>query len=705
MSLKAKLLLDSSDYNKKMDQAKAKATATGQEIKDKMSKAGEGFEAINKLGGATGGVMKNIQQAIAGMMSPIGLVMAGIAALGALAVKTWDKMNESLQEYKERVKTLLGILQKQEKERDELNKKQNENISILQQLASKQKLSNSEKILALGIIQQLTKRYGDLGISIDQVTGAIQGFDEAQKKIKVKQLNQKISATNEQISKLRQIAESEASAMMKEIGHETYSGGQTYRYDTNRYKSLQDASDKKLDVKFNPTHDLTYVKGSGRAPGAWHRVQLSEEDKRLRKLWNEGGLEGKREFAKSMLNRANGDGDRVQIYKNLYEALDLLIKKQLQYKNLKDYGTTDANDILAEYKKLAETENKIIDQHNNKMRETYARMQKTNRDSKYKSLDTDAQRVVFLEKELNELKKEGVELEQKVKKSKAEYVDIQNKVADLIEQQHKAVKNNNEQQAIKINQKLLEIAKKRNEILARRTADIQAEQANLEEQLRLELAIKELKQKSSDYYKSSLEALNAEIQITKLKLKGLNEQAQKQQLINELKLKGLMVDKAEVDKILEKRRQLAKLNKQLEDQNRQSEDQNIVQQKKDPYSVSGKSLYDKIQQKLNPFGYEYRKRLEEQQKKKGEALTKKQRNQIRKVVELEFKADNLLNSKIDLSGLQTLSNELASRGGFTSSVVEARKYDVNERIYQTQKSAENQLKMILTEMKKLGVIS
>ena len=85
----------------------------------------------------------------------------------------------------------------------------------------------------------------------------------------------------------------------------------------------------------------------------------------------------------------------------------------------------------------------------------------------------------------------------------------------------------------------------------------------------------------------------------------------------------------------------------------QLEEQNRVQQKKEQYSVSGKSLYDKVQQRLNPFGYEYRKRLEEQQKKKGEALTKKQRTQIRKVVELEFKADKLLNTKTDLSGVQT----------------------------------------------------
>jgi hypothetical protein len=36
-------------------------------------------------------------------MSPIGLVMAGVAALGALAVKVWDNMTESAEEYGKKV--------------------------------------------------------------------------------------------------------------------------------------------------------------------------------------------------------------------------------------------------------------------------------------------------------------------------------------------------------------------------------------------------------------------------------------------------------------------------------------------------------------------------------------------------------------------------------------------------------------------------
>lgn len=697
MSLKAKLLLDSSDYNKKMDQAKSKAASAGKQIKDKLQQGGRGFEAINKFGGKFGGVLKNLTEGIAGLMSPIGLVMAGVAALGALAVKTWDKMNESIQEYKERIKILLGILQKQQKERDELNKKQNEQISILQKLASKQKLSNTEKILAMTIIQELTKRYGDLGISIDQVTGAIKGFDEAQKKIKAQQLDDKLTSTAKQRIILQRTAHRQASAMMNEIGHETYfGGGQTFRYDTDRYKSLKDARNMGFDVKFNPTHDLTYIPGSGRAPGVWRNVEISDEDKRLRKLWNEGGLEGKREFAKGMLQRANGDADQVKMYQELYEALDKLIKKRQQFDDLKKYGTTNVNDLVAEFNKEVETSDKIVEQHNKKINEGKARQDKINRDSEYKSLDTDAQRIVFLEKELNELKKVGVELEQKSKKSTAEYEDLKKKQADLVKQYNEAVKNGNEKQSFEIAKKMLELAKQKNEISKQQTADMLAEQANLEDQLRLETAIKQLKQKSSDYYASSLEALNAEIQITKLKLKGLNEQAQKQQLINELKLKGLMVDEAEVDKILAKRRELAKLNKQIE-QNKNAQNFNKGLKGKGNDIVSQATKQVGLTQQIRR-----QEALKNAEKEKGAKLTDDEIKKVEALADAQALMES--NSYNFDKNLDIKTNQMTSRGGFASGAVSRQKWDVNNQIRDAQQQSNRILQDIKTILQNGGVI-
>lgn len=651
MSLKGKLLLDSSDYNKKMDQAKAKASITGQQIRERMEKAGQGFEAINKLGGATGGVMKNIQQAIAGMMSPIGMVMAGIAALGTLAIKWWDKMNESLQEYKERIKVLLGIMQKEQKEQEQLAKTQKDYISILQKLASKESLTNAEKLIAIKIIQQLTKRYGDLGLSIDQATGYLIGFERAQKKIKTEQRNEQLSGLEKTIKLLDQQAKKQAQLMTKSYGHDwNILGSQTFKYDTNKYKDMQEAIAAGYNVQFNPTHDINYIPGSNGSKPIFRKVEISDEQKRLRKLWNEGGLEGKRAFANEMITRSAGDDDQIALYKQLYDNLDALIKKQKQYNNIKDYGTNDLAILIQQSANIAQSMAKDNAQTEKLIETQKAIREKRERDSAYKSLDSDDERVEFLEKQLNEEKKIGNELEKQSNQLREKQKAIQEQIkavqmAILILEKETA---KTEKQQEQLSSKRFELEKQSLQLLRlnkqinQQINDITSQtQSNLTKQLQTELSIKEIKEKSQDFYDSSLQALDAEIQITKLKLQGLDEEAEKQKLINELKLKGLNVDEMQVDEILAKRKELQKLNTELQNQ------------KKDVKTAEAK----------------------------------------------EIKA------KTDLSGLDTFSNELATRGGFTSSVITATTKDVNERIYQTQKSSENQLKMILSEMKKIGVIN
>ena len=55
----------------------------------------------------------------------------------------------------------------------------------LQDLADKERLNNQEMARAQGIIENLTKVYGDLGLSIDQTTGKIIGLTEAQRQLKI----------------------------------------------------------------------------------------------------------------------------------------------------------------------------------------------------------------------------------------------------------------------------------------------------------------------------------------------------------------------------------------------------------------------------------------------------------------------------------------------------------------------------------------
>ena len=434
-----------------------------------------------------------------------------------------------------------------------------------------------------------------------------------------------------------------------------------------------------MDVELNQNADFTYL----------GKEQLSEKQQELRKLWNEGGIQGKMQFAKGMKQIYKGDNEAQAIFDELYKKLKEYRDAAKNLKAFERYGTTDPNDLIRKINEEAKTEKKQDVQTETKINSLNQQQELKKEQSQFKSLDTDAQRIQFYQQKLNKEKEIGLELQKKT----AEALEKRNTKAKQYNEIIKKLNSGklNDQQKLEVSKKALDTLKQLNSLNAQHNNITVQLTENTGKQLQLQLAIKQLKQKSSDYYASSLKALNAEIQVTKLKLKGLNEEAEKQQLINELKLKGLMVDEAEVDKILAKRRELAKLNKQLENNNKN-------------YFVDGSNLRDKIQQNLNPKGYEYKKRLAQEQKKKGSALTKSEKAKLSKVISLEFKANELFGMTPNMQGLQTMTNELAARGGFASSVVESSTRDVNQRIYQTQKSAESQLKSILAEMKKLGVI-
>ena len=68
-------------------------------------------------------------------------------------------------------------------------------LDRLEALSAKTKLSSAEQQEAATIIEALTKRYGNLGMSINGATGAIHGFAEAQKKAKDAERDEEIRKT------------------------------------------------------------------------------------------------------------------------------------------------------------------------------------------------------------------------------------------------------------------------------------------------------------------------------------------------------------------------------------------------------------------------------------------------------------------------------------------------------------------------------
>ena len=95
--------------------------------------------------------------------------------------------------------------------------------------------------------------------------------------------------------------------------------------------------------------------------------------------------------------------------------------------------------------------------------------------------------------------------------------------------------------------------------------------------------------------------------------------------------------------------------------------------------------------------------LRNAEKTKGSKLTEEEIAQVKKLSDLQYELANM-NMNVSI-GRGTMTNELASRGGFASSVVTDSKTDVNNQILTVQKAQEALLKQIEAELKKMGVIS
>ena len=188
---------------------------------------------------------------------------------------------------------------------------------------------------------------------------------------------------------------------------------------------------------------------------------------------------------------------------------------------------------------------------------------------------------------------------------------------------------------------------------------------------------------------SSYETQN---EILKAQLAGDLDRVNMLKLINELKAKGIDIDEEELKKNKEKYAELIKQKKEQQELNLKG---------------SLKSQGENLQiQAMKAAGYGKQaaelEAIRNAEKAKGAKLTEEEAKQVKKLASLQYDLANL-NTSVQFTG--TMTNELASRGGFSSSVVSDDRYDVNQQILTVQKAQEALLRQIETELKKMGVIS
>lgn len=577
MAIKAKFSVDNREMKKGLQEVDQQAKKTGANIKENMERAGQGFESINKLGGSMGGTLKNVQEAIMGMLSPVGLVMAGITALGTLAVKVWDMMTVSAEEYAMKASNAVDKANKNMEQTVKQEETDSGYLERLKELSQAENMSNAMKMEAAELISLLTKRYGDLGLSIDMATGKITGLDEAQRTFLKRQQQMKVDAAQININAQKMAVDS--------------------------------ATENALGKRNINAHVTPFEFGD-----ATKSANVSRADK-----WNKGGLEGKLEVANDMA-QSSTDEDDIEKWQKLAVEIEKMILAQNELNMLVEYGERSE-------KAYAEALKKRSQQTINAATESYKQAAEKSKSSREQAQEKDRYAALTNEDKISYKENENVKELEKRQELTESIIKNEEKLKDLQAKQ-KAIESKVGKGDADVDKEYIKIGDeiaKTNEAIAKAEAE---RQESLTKSYQIEKEIAALKKKQNDdvlKMQNMLKSQGENLQIQAMKAAGFGKEAA-----------------------------------QLE-------------------------------------------ALRNAEKTKGSKLTEEEIAQVKKLSDLQYELSNM-NMNVSL-GRGTMTNELASRGGFASSVVTDSKTDVNNQILTVQKAQEALLKQINTELKKLGVIS
>ena len=170
--------------------------AVGDAVKETVEEIGEelssspatGFvdrlkDSFTSLGGSAEGAGTTIKASLmkaVGMGSEIAIIAAGIASLGKI-IKTLavDMPMEAMKDAADIAAAESKSIQEASAAHEEHRTKTDAAAQSLAAFAQKDKLSNLEKEKAVRLIKEMSRGYGDLGISIDEATGKLTGYTAA----------------------------------------------------------------------------------------------------------------------------------------------------------------------------------------------------------------------------------------------------------------------------------------------------------------------------------------------------------------------------------------------------------------------------------------------------------------------------------------------------------------------------------------------
>jgi hypothetical protein len=198
------LSLNASKYNKdlsaSMELTEAKAKEAAEAVSRSAAEAGDAGAAagkrIAKEGKKAAQTLKEsfskwretfsagkAFEQFAGPLAAVELLKKGISLCIDLAKDLWDHWTTSSREASQIADAQLKNLKEQAAESEKMHSQSESYLQRLQELASAEKRSVSEKQEMANIIDILNSKYKDLNLSIQNVTGSTAEFDAAQKEI------------------------------------------------------------------------------------------------------------------------------------------------------------------------------------------------------------------------------------------------------------------------------------------------------------------------------------------------------------------------------------------------------------------------------------------------------------------------------------------------------------------------------------------
>ena len=503
------------------------------------------------------------------------------------SLKTTQKHNEELKKQREEAKKLVDTL-------ENLNKKTS--------------LTSAEQVQAQVIIEKLSKKYKGLKISIDEATGSLIGFKNAQQIINNQDKREELQSLSKDITDQKALVDA-------------------------KIKQLFGTGNIGLGQKITGAEFFTTAEALGNTVGYQNRQLLA-------KMWNSGDLEQQLKALEQVVNNLSQNEDITTKGADVLEAFRQLVdtyrkRNQLLNPNNIILGNTEA--IIKANQQLikeAEQASKKLDQLLNKKNEL-------EQQSQFDNLDVQ-QQIDRLKEQANAIKQEISDLQITVRSTDEDVQQRADEVRRASESSLALSKQIQEAEA-KVAQYKRKYAKLQTDIQQQRRERQEGDARNrsfkdqLIKEMQTELNQFSLQKNAVEAELGALRArLNsaeeerAHVETDKAQTDKQNAEAKKNLADAELRLaqKNLQIKKKQeqLQKIRQQERQALLAQQQLEQQQQQNFD-NFIKSYQDQQQIAMMKLLGEEQNLL------YFEALRNAEKAKGAELTKKQIEAVKEYVD------------------------------------------------------------------------